>query len=261
METLTVSIEQISIWIDDLLMIFVRVGAMVGVVPVLGSALIPVRVRVLIAVLITLSVFPAVPPVTDYEIFSWSGLTVLFYQFLIGMSMGFIFQLVFNAVTIAGENIAITMGLGFAQIVDPQNGIQVPVISQFYAIVTILLFLALDLHGVLIEMVRQSFITLPVLSTGFQLEFIWRVLEWGAQMFIGAVLIGIPIITGLLVVNITMGVMARAAPQLNIFAVGFPITMLIGFLLMLLSMPVFLPRLQMLVGEAFAEIEILIKAT
>lgn len=260
MQGIVITVEQLSLWVDDFLLILTRVAAMLSIVPVMGSRLVPLRIKVLISVVISLSVFSVIPVVPEYELYSFEGLLIVLYQILIGLGMGFILQMVFNAITLAGETIAMTMGLGFAQMVDPQNGVNVPVVSQFYIIISVLLFLSLNIHEAIIRAVVESFYSLPIEPFSFDLNFVWRLLEWAKNMYINAVLIGLPIITGLLIVNITMGVMTRAAPQLNIFAVGFPITMLVGFLLVLLSMTAFLPKFEILMEQAFQDIGFLVES-
>jgi flagellar biosynthetic protein FliR len=261
METLVVSISEIEHWIDDWFMIFARIGALFSIAPFIGSRLIPVRMRVIAALLISLVVFPLTPALPAYELFSFTGLSLLIQQMLIGLAMGFILQLVFNAATIAGEVIAMTMGLGFAQMVDPQNGVQVPVVSQLFVITATLLFLALDGHITLLAIINESFYTLPVAPWNFDRVFSWTLLAWTGNMFSGAVLIAVPIVTGLLIANFTMGVIARSAPQLNIFAVGFPATMTIGFVLILLATPAFLPTFESLLQQGFDFMRVLTGAT
>lgn len=251
MTGLVLSLDQIAAWINSWFMVFARVGALFSMAPFLGSRLIPVRVRVLAAILIALAVYPAIAPVDAYDPLSLTGVLLLLQQVLIGLAMGFVLQLVFNAVTIAGEVIAMTMGLGFAQMVDPQNGIQVPVVSQLYVIAGTLLFLSFDGHAMLLSLISQSFISMPIDVWNFDRGFVWQILAWVSNMFLGAVTVAIPIITALLITNITMGVMTRSSPQLNIFAVGFPVTILIGFALILLVMPAFGPSFYELNMAAF----------
>lgn len=246
-------------WINSWFFVFARVAAIFSLAPVFGSRLIPVRIRLIIAFWIAIVIFPVVPATPVVDIFSPQGVALLMEQMLIGLSMAFILQLVFNAVTIAGEIIAMTMGLGFAHMVDPQNGIQVPVVSQLYVITSTLLFLALDGHILLLGLLNQSFTTLPIAEWQFDKDFVWQIASWASNMFIGALLISLPIVTGLLISNITMGVMARSSPQLNIFAVGFPATMLIGFVLMMLAMPAFLPGFSQLLDSAFDFLQLLLR--
>jgi len=159
-------------------------------------------------------------------------------QLLIGVAMGLLVLMAFNAVTMAGESIAITMGLGFALMNDPQNGMQVPMVSQFYLVLATLLFLAYDGHHAILMLVNNSFTLMPV-GKPLGADSLWILVSWGATIFYGALAIAIPALAAMLTVNITMGVITRAAPQLNIFSVGFPITMTVGFLAILFTLPTF----------------------
>ncbi len=169
---------------------------------------------------------------------------------LIGLAMGFTLQLVFGALMIAGESIAMTMGLGFASMVDPTNGVNVPVISQLFIIVGTLLFLALGGHLMLIQLVVSSFETMPIAPDGISRDSFWALVAWGSQMFIGALWVAIPALVSMLVITLSMGVMTRAAPQLNIFSVGFPVTMFMGFVILILVIPGFLPRINQMMLQA-----------
>ena len=251
--------EQIFTWIGGLFWPFVRLGAMMLATPVLGARMIPVRIRIISALLMAWMLFPMLPEVPAVDPLSPAGLLITVQQVLIGVSMGFILQMVFGAVVMAGQNIAMSMGLGFASAVDPQNGVQVPVLSQFYMVVTTLVFLALDGHLVIIETLVQSFYLLPVGSTAVSADFVWQVVAWGSYMFVGGVLMAVPVMVALLLVNLSFGVMTRAAPQLNIFAVGFPVTLLAGFVLLLFSLPALLPQLSGLFADAFAAIQQMIE--
>jgi flagellar biosynthetic protein FliR len=165
--------------------------------------------------------------------------------------MGFILQLIFSALTQAGEYIALAMGLGFASAMDPVGGVQVPMISQFLTILAMLIFLALNGHLVFIELLLKSFDTLPVTAAGLTSDDLWAVVRFGQTMFSHAVLIALPAMAALLLVNLAMGVVTRAAPQLNIFAIGFPLTILAGFIVLILMLPSFPTRIGELLLVAF----------
>jgi flagellar biosynthetic protein FliR len=216
---------------------FLRVSAMVLAAPIFGAASVPVRSRVLLAVLIAALVTPALPPVPAVDPLGPAGLLLAAQQILIGLAMGFVIQMAFGALVIAGQSLAMTMGLGFAMSVDPQNGVQVPVLSQLYVILATLIFLAIDAHLALIGILAESFVLLPVGVTMLQGDLAMNVVQWGGQMFASALLLALPALTAVLLINVSFGVITRAAPQLNIFAVGFPVTILTGFVFILLSMP------------------------
>jgi len=230
---------------------FVRISAMLMVAPIYAASSFPVRIRVVLAVLITAVLYPVIDPVTGVDPVSFEGFIILGQQVIIGAAMGFFLQMAFQLLVIAGEAIAMTMGLGFARMMDPQNGVQVPVVAQYFIIVATLLFLSMNGHLLLLQMIIQSFEILPVSQTGMSREGLWLVVSWGSQMFIGAVLVALPAVTALLMSNIAMGVVTRAAPQLNIFAVGFPLMLLLGFVLLMLTLPSVLPQFSNQIMHAF----------
>lgn len=242
-----VSAAEATAFVGSLLWPFMRISAMLMAIPVIGTRLVTVRIRIAMAVAITLFTMPLLTqPMPAVDPLSVAGLMVSINQILIGLAMGFILQMVLAALTIAGEAIAMTMGLGFASMVDPANGVNVPVLSQFFLIMGTLLFLVLGGHLMIIQLVVNSFQTLPIAGTGIERESFWVIISFASQMFIGAAWIALPAIASILVITLAMGIMTRAAPQLNIFSVGFPVTMLMGFIILMLVMPGVLPRFSQL---------------
>ncbi|VAW66331.1 Flagellar biosynthesis protein FliR [hydrothermal vent metagenome] len=225
------------LWLSSLFWPFVRISSMMMASPVFGARMMPVRIRIVLAMVMSALTIPLLPEMPVVELISFSAAGILLQQIIIGVSMGFIVQMVFQSLVIAGEAIANGMGLGFARMVDPANGVQVPVISQFLIVMATLLFVILNGHLLLIQLVISSFETLPISSSGLSLPGLKAVVSWASQMFIGGLLIALPAVTALLVVNISMGVITRAAPQLNIFAVGFPLMILLGFVFLSATLP------------------------
>ncbi len=247
--------EDILRWTLTLVWPFVRISAMLLVTPVFGSRQINTRVRLGLALFLALVIAPQLPEPPLIDPLSIRGLLVAIEQILIGIGMGFILSLVFSAINQAGEAIALSMGLGFASAVDPAGGVQVPMVSQYLSILATLIFLAMNGHLVLIELLLKSFQTLPIGQGGLEPDDLWFVASFGSQMFAGALLIALPAVSALLLVNLTMGVITRAAPQLNIFAVGFPITILIGFVIILLTLPSLTARIGDLLFAALPLVE------
>lgn len=223
--------------LQSFMLVFLRMGAFMMAAPIFGSPMVTVRVRLLLASLIALMLLPIVGDMTVPDLVSGAGFLIVLQQLLIGLAMGFLLQLTFAAVVLAGQVVAMTMGLGFAMSLDPQNGVQVPVVSQFYLIVATLIFLAQDLHLYLLEFLAGSFQVSPPSGVNLLSLLSMETVYWASQAFAAALSIAIPILAGLLIINICFGVMTRAAPQLNIFAVGFPVTIMAGFLLILMSLP------------------------
>jgi len=209
--------------------------------------------------MITLIVVPSLGPMPAVDPLSMDSIVISLQQLLIGAAMGLLVLIVFNAVTMAGESIAISMGLGFALMNDPQNGAQVPVVSQFYVVLATLLFLSLDGHHAILMLLFASFQLMPV-GVSLGADSFWIILNWGATIFYGALAIALPALTAMLTVNIIMGIITRAAPQLNIFSVGFPITMTVGFFAIMLSLETFQISFFSLLEQTQATISQLIRS-
>ena len=229
----------------------IRISAMVSAMPLFGSRLLPKRLKIVLVLALTIAIAPNIPPIENVEMFSLNGAIVATQQVLIGLAMGFTLQLVFSVFVLGGQVIALTMGLGFASLNDPASGVVVPTVSQFYTIFISLLFLAMNGHLVMIEVLANSFIDLPIAKTGLDAGAIWQLLSWAKYIFSGAVLMALPAIASLLIVNLGFGVMTRAAPQLNIFAIGFPVIMTIGFIIMFLALPSTIPLFENLLDSAY----------
>ncbi len=233
---------------------FVRISAMFAIIPIFSSRSVSVKFKLILTVFITLAIAPslALPPPVDP--FTWKGVLFISQQILIGLAMGLIFLVVFQAFVMAGHMIAMAMGLAFASMVDPGTGAQSPIVSQYFTIVVTLLFLALNGHLLVIQVVVESFEYLPIGVSFLNRESLRLVFEFGSYIFLSGVLIALPAVTALLLVNIAFGVVTRAAPALNIFAVGFPITLLAGLILLSLITPLMLPHLQDLIRSALVTI-------
>jgi len=220
--------------------------------PVFGARLVPVRVRMALAMILALVMAPMVSVDTSaIDPLSAQGLLITMQQILIGLAMGFTLQMVFAATIIAAQSIAMSMGLGFATAVDPANGVQVPVIGQYYLTLTTLLFLALNGHLLLVQILLDSFQSLPISVVGLTQPDIWAIVGWGSRMFAGALMIALTAMTALLLINLAFGVMSRAAPQLNIFGIGFPVMTGTGFIIIMLSLPGITPQVSSLMQDAF----------
>ncbi|RMD78802.1 MAG: flagellar biosynthetic protein FliR [Gammaproteobacteria bacterium] len=243
--------EELTAWLGQYFWPFTRVAACLGVAPLFGSRSVPARVRLVVALVLTVAVAPLVPPVPQVEPLSPQALLILAQQILIGAALGFGIQILFTALLVGGQLAAQGMGLGFAAMVDPEHGTQVPVVGQLYVLVATLLFLAFDGHLTLIRILAESFRTLPIGPEGLAAGRYWDLATWGGWLFAGALAVALPTVAALLLVNIAFGVLTRAAPQMNVFAVGFPLAILFGLLVLLAGLPAFGPRFLALAGEAF----------
>jgi len=246
-----ISGAELTSWLAALLWPFMRIGAMFAAVPIFSARSVPVRIRVLLAFFVAWMLMPVIPEPPAVELISAQALLISIHQVLIGLAMGFILQLVFGAFVIAGQSIAMAMGLGFASMIDPQNGLQVPVVSQIFLIMVTLIFLALNGHLILIEVLAKSFHDLPIGMLVPSRDGLWQLVTWGSNMFAGGMLIALPAVAALLLVNLAFGVTTRAAPQLNIFAVGFPVMIMVGLSFIILTLPTITEHLSRLLLQAF----------
>ncbi len=238
---------------------FFRIGSMFISIPVLSVKAVPARIRVIAAFLITLVIMPVIPAMPDIELFSYQGFMVGIQQILLGVTSGYILQMVFSIMLVSGQAIAYSMGLGFASLVDPATGIQVPVVAQIFIITASLLFLSVNGHLLLIEMLVQSFTTLPVAEIGLDKSALWHVISWSSQIFAGGVLLALPVMAAILFINISFGVASRAAPQLQIFGIGFPISIMLGMLLIWVMLPEMLEGFADILRDGFALISEILK--
>jgi len=251
--------DQLIQYISSYFWPFVRIGAALMVMPIFGaSSIVPRKIRLMLGLSITVLIVPMLPPVAFISPLSAQGILLLVQQILIGVAMGFLLKLAFESLLLGGLSTAMPMGLGFANIVDPQNGIQVPVLSTFFTILGTLLFLSMNGHLLALQVLVDSFSGLPIGPIGLSSDSILTIALWGSQVFLGGILIALPAIMIITLINITFGVMTKAAPQLNIFAVGFPTTMAAGFLVIFLTLPNLLPRFMSLIEEVFETMRLIL---
>lgn len=242
---------QILEWLSRFWWPFLRIDGLLMAAPLFGAGLVPIRVRILFSAAIALMLVPVLPEPPAVTLFSYQGFLFSLNEILIGASMGFMVQMVFEAVVVAGQTIAMSMGLGFAMMVDQQRGVSVPVISQYFLIIVTLLFLGFNGHLMMFSLAFDSFQYLPTGFWHLQSSGFLHIAQWGGQMFVHALHIALPAVISLLIVQFSFGVMSRAAPSLNLFAVGFPVIMVMGFLIIQLTLPSLGPNFEAMANDAF----------
>ena len=215
-------------WLSDYLLPLVRILAMLMVMAGIGARNVPSRIKLGLALVIAFVAVPVLPPTQFTNLFSLEMVFVVLQQLLIGVAMGFASQLLLNTFILAGQICAMQTGLGFASVVDPSNGLSVPAVGQFYLILTTLLFFVFNGHLMMIQMIVHSFIAVPIDGTWWAVDHYWDIVTWGGWMFTTALVLALAPLTAMLVINLSFGVMTRAAPQLNIFSIGFPFTLVAG---------------------------------
>lgn len=253
---LTISSDILQAWMNGLLWPLTRVLGMIAVAPIFGHRAMPVRFKVAIGVFITLAIMPALPPMpTAVDMFSVRGGFIVFQQLLIGIAIGFVVRIAFAAVDMAGHFCAMSMGLGFATFYDPQSSGQTTAVTQLFVVIAMLFFLAMDGHLRLIMAVAESFFTMPVADTSSTGISFLRIVTWGEHIFSAGLQLALPAIAALLIANLALGILSRTAPQLNLFGIGFPVTISIGLIIIALSFPRMAVPLERLVNDAFGTIQ------
>lgn len=226
---------EVSHWISRYLYPFARIAGLLMVMPLIGTRMVPQRIRLFLAAMFTLVIVPLLPPMPHVDALSVASMMIIAQQLLIGIAMGFAVEVLMQVFVLAGQLIAMQTGLGIATTVDPGQGASVVVISQWFLFMAGLVFLSLNGHLVLFEIVIDSFYTLPIGFDGFSAPEFGLLVEWTGWMFAAALVLAIPALAALLIVNLAFGVMTRAAPQLNIFALGFPVTMMVGLFIIFVN--------------------------
>lgn len=246
-----ISDSQIAAWISAGWLPFVRISAAMMAAPLFSHRAIPRQIRLGVALMLAMLLMPWQPAMSDFNPLSLQGLLLTANELILGICLGFMLQLVFEAVMFAGQFVATGMGLGFASVIDQQQGISVAVMGQFFMLITMLLFLAMNGHLAFIKLLADSFVAWPVGTAVVQPETFGVLLTAIGGMLRNALGIALPAVVALLVAQIAMGVMSRAAPSLNLFSVGFPVTLMLGLLVVERTLPALLPQVQRLLTIAF----------
>ena len=238
---------QLNAWLISFIWPLTRILGLLMVTPVFGHRAVPARVKIGLGVFITLIVAPTLPPMPDVGLGSWHGLFILVQQFLIGLAVGFVIRIAFAAVEAAGEIVGLQMGLGFASFFDPQSAGQTLVLSRFFNMLAVLVFLAVNAHLLLLGVLVDSFQSLPVSPQPLSAAGFHNVAAFGSTVFAVGLQLALPLIAILLMTNLALGILTRSAPQLNIFAIGFPITLGVGLIVLDITLPYFAPQFEQLI--------------
>lgn len=246
-------------WLGVYFWPFIRLLALLSVAPIFYEKSIPNRARIGLALLATLLIAPQLPQVAT-PIFSAPGVWLLIKQILIGVSIGFTMQLAFALFRVAGEFIGMQMGLSFATFIDPAMGGNTSVLSRFFNILATLLFLVLNGHLWLISLLADSFYVIPINPDPLNTSVFLSIARTGGLVFLNGLTLALPLMTFLLVINMSLGILNRMTPQLSIFVIGFPITLTVGMIIIGLLMPLFAPYAEHAFSEMFDIIATMIRA-
>lgn len=217
-----------------LLWTMIRVSGVVMMAPLLGAVFIPARVRIIVVGVLSVAMLPAIGDIPQISPLSVEGFLVVIRELAFGLAIGFLLKLAVEAAVLAGQVISNGMGLSFATVVDPQRG-GMPLLGRLYIIIATLLLMANNVHLTLISMVADSFRLIPIGTGNISTGTARFIADFGSAIFSGGLQLALPSIVAILMVNVSFGVISRAAPTLNLFAVGFPISMLVGFFVITIS--------------------------
>lgn len=234
---ISVTSAQLDAWIALFMFPLARILGLMATAPIFNNVGIPLRARLTIGLVISVALIPTLPPLPTIPAGSWLGFAVLAEQTLIGVLMGFALRLAFVTVDVAGELIGLQMGLSFAVSYDPLHGGQTPVLTEFIGLITALIFLAMNGHLMILAGLSESFQLLPISAEPPHAAGLATLLRWSGVVFASGLLLSLPLIAALLIANIALGILSRVAPTLNLFAIGFPVTMAVGFLVLMVSLP------------------------
>lgn len=233
---ISIDSAQIDAWITLFIFPLARILAFIASAPLWSTAGIPRRTRLIMGIAITVAIAPSLPAMPDVQPASMAGLWIMLQQMLIGIGMGFAARIVFAAFDMAGEFIGLQMGLGFATFFDPLSSSQTPVIAEFYSLIALMLLLSMNGHLLYFATLAQSFSAIPVSATPLAAASWLNLAELGSKIFSAGLLLALPVVVALMITNVGLAVLTRAAPQLNIFALGFPLTLIGGFAAIAISM-------------------------
>lgn len=232
---ISVSSNLLQTWVIGLLWPLIRILGIIATAPIFSDRAIPNQVKLGLGLMITLVVIPTLPQIPQFEIFSFYGLLLLIQQLIIGLAIGFSMRLVFAAVGMAGQMISMSMGLGFAVFYDPHSQGQSTAISQFLSLLAMLIFLSVDGHLLVVSVISESFVSIPIALHNGSINPM-KIVLWGEVIFSAGLLLALPAIAALLITNMALAILTRTAPQLNIFGIGFPVTLSIGFLVLAIAL-------------------------
>lgn|SRR5690554_123325 len=252
---ISVTFAQLQEWISLFLWPFCRFTGLFLIAPIFSHSSVPHPVKLGLALITTMVVSPLLPPLPAVPLFSWASVGIIAEQILIGVTIGLIVQVVFAAIQAAGEYIGLQMGLAFATFFSPDSGANTMILSRVFYAFAILMFAAIDGHLLMVEVLVRSFDFLPIGTLGVNASVFEHVARFGTVVFSSGILLALPVFGALLIVNLTLGILNRSAPQLTVFSVGFPMSLTLGLVLMMVLTTELGGYLQRLFRVAFTMIE------
>jgi flagellar biosynthetic protein FliR len=226
---------QLWIW----LIAMIRPGAAFMAAPVFGAPAVPLQLRLILSLALGLAALNSVTIQLPHDgIASAEGVLMVMGEIMAGLAMGFAVQIGYAAAFVAGETIGNAMGLNFAAMIDPTSGQNTQVVGTFLSILATFLLLGMDGHLLLASFVVQSYVAVPPGAAMLSNDTVWRLIEFGGSLLGAGVTVALPVAFALVLIQIVMGMLARAAPSLNLFAVGMPVAMMGGLILLAIGAPI-----------------------
>lgn len=232
----TVSFAQIEVWLSLFLWPFVRITSFIIAAPIFGHSSVPARIKIGLGLFLTIVVSATLPALPQVSIMSWQGLGILTEQMIIGVCLGLTMHIFFTVVMAAGEFIGLQMGLAFASFFSQETGTNTLILSRLLYMLTLLMFLAFNAHLLVIEILVNSFVSLPIGFYGLNASAFELVVRFASIIFSSGMLLALPLVAALLTINFGMGILNRAAPQFTIFSIGFPMLLTVGIFLLAMLM-------------------------
>jgi flagellar biosynthetic protein FliR len=252
MQPVLINATDVSGWVARLWWPVLRITGFILTAPVASEMSVPRFVKIALTLGLAYILAPLAEVPAGLSIFSGAGVLSAVQEVLIGIAIGMVVRLAFEALALAGQSIATTMGLGFATLVDPEHGANTPVLGQLFMIFGMLTYLALNGHLVLLGALAKSFKTLPIGGASIDRNFLLAVAGWGTRVFETGLLVALPAVIALIIVNLALGVITRAAPQLNLFGIGFTITLMAGFFVLIVGLDGLMVGVSSLIDGALA---------
>jgi len=255
---LTLNSDLIQAWVVTILIPLVRILGFVAIAPFFGNQAISMPIKVAMGVLLAMMIAPAAPAMPTVDLLSLRGILIIAEQMIIGLAIGLMMQIIFSAIEMAGQISGMTMGFGFATNYDPQSAGSTIVIIQFMCILALLVFLSMNGHLIMISALLESFYAFPVTAEPRMIDGM-TIAIWGAKLFSISLQLSLPIVATLLITNLALGILTKSSPQLNIFGIGFPITLCVGFLVIMLMLPTMAAPYQYILEQGMAASKTMLK--
>ncbi|AIA74546.1 flagellar biosynthesis protein FliR [Halomonas campaniensis] len=254
-----VTFAQLQAWLVAFFWPFARITAFMAASPLWGHSSVPNQAKVALAAIIAIVIAPILPAMPNVPIMSWASLGIMIEQLLIGVAIGLVMHIIFAVVQAAGEFIGLQMGLAFASFFDMSSGTNIMVLSRILYMITLLMFLAMNGHLMVLETLIMSFETLPIGIDALNPNAFELLARYAGTIFASGMLLALPLVGSLLIINLALGILNRSAPQLTVFNIGFPASLTVGLILLMVLMTDIGRFLQQLFSQGLAFMQSLIE--